>query len=184
MDPEIEEAIQKEILRIKEEELKKFIKAEAYKRIEKEELSKLKNFRKDTEKIFYEYFFFIKNSNNNYIGNNITSKIEEFKDKYKDLLNFKDKDDSIIKIKEIDQYLVFISEKIEFIYKDSEKKEPDCNFSISTIQLYNLFRDWANDKYPGCYIPTLAEIKFDLSSEERLGVQKQKGKWMGIKIKL
>lgn len=83
-----------------------------------------------------------------------------------------------------DYYLQFISEKIVHAYKDGDKKEIDTDVYSSSSDIYPHFLRWFRDYYPGQIVPTMAQMKSDLSMSGRLGPQAKRGNWCGIKIKI
>ncbi len=82
-----------------------------------------------------------------------------------------------------DWYLLFIAEKIIYAYKDNDKKEIDTDASLSASEIYQSFQRWFKDYYPGMNVPSLAQMKADLSMAGRLGPQTKRAQWCGIKIK-
>jgi phage/plasmid-associated DNA primase len=83
-----------------------------------------------------------------------------------------------------DFYLQFIAEKVTYAYKDGDKKEIDADISLSASDIYQEFSRWFKIYYPGMQVPSLAQMKADLTMSGRLGPQGKRGQWIGIKLKL
>jgi hypothetical protein len=54
---------------------------------------------------------------------------------------------------------------------------------LSASEIYQCFQRWFKDYYPGMIVPSLAQVKADISMPGRLGPQSKRGQWCGIKIK-
>jgi phage/plasmid-associated DNA primase len=82
-----------------------------------------------------------------------------------------------------DFYLQFIAEKVQYAYKDGDKKEIDSDICLSASDIYQEFSRWFKIYYPGMAVPSLAQMKADLTMSGRLGPQAKRGNWLGIKLK-
>jgi hypothetical protein len=82
-----------------------------------------------------------------------------------------------------DFYLQFIAEKVQYAYKDGDKKEIDSDICLSASDIYQEFSRWFKIYYPGMAVPSLAQMKADLTMSGRLGPQAKRGHWIGIKLK-
>jgi phage/plasmid-associated DNA primase len=81
---------------------------------------------------------------------------------------------------ENDPILGFIRERIQTVYLDKDQKIADTSRSLTCTEIYNVYKSWFGQNYPGIQVVTQPIFKGNI--EQRIGQPGSHRRWYGIAI--